>query len=123
MAKTMKGIGAITRLTRIVPRYSLLKIHKSFLRPHPDYNGVLYDHPNNSLLWFDLMTRDSYFWILVEVFRNYILAENTYFMNHIERTERKIIVLKPANKYQIIQRGHNFKNILVDDFQHHSFLY
>ena len=69
------------------------------------------------------MTRDSYFWILVEVFTNYILAENTYFMNHIERTERKIIVLKPANKYQIIQQGHNFKNILVDDFQHHSFLY
>ena len=49
MAKTMKGIGVITRLTRIVPRYSLLKIYKSFLRPHPDYDGVPYDHSNNSL--------------------------------------------------------------------------
>ena len=37
--KTMKGIGVITILTRIVPRYSLLKIYKSFLRPHRDYGG------------------------------------------------------------------------------------
>ena len=59
MAKTLKGIGVITRLTRIVPRYSLLKIYKSFLRPHLDYGGVLYDHSNNSLSWFDLTTRDS----------------------------------------------------------------
>ena len=37
--KTMKGIGVITRLTRIVPLYSLLKIYKSFLQPHLDYGG------------------------------------------------------------------------------------
>ena len=33
---------------------------------------------------FDLMTCDSYFTILVEVFMNRILAENTCFMNHVE---------------------------------------
>ena len=33
---------------------------------------------------FDLTTRDSYFTILVEVFTNHILVENTYFTNHIE---------------------------------------
>ena len=30
------------------------------------------------------------------------LAENTYFTNHIEWTEHKIMGFKPANRYQII---------------------
>ena len=33
---------------------------------------------------FNLTTRDIYFMILVEVFMNHILVENTYFTNHIE---------------------------------------
>ena len=33
---------------------------------------------------FDLTTRDLYFTILVEVFTNYILAENTHFTNLVE---------------------------------------
>ena len=33
---------------------------------------------------FNLITRDSYFRILVKVLKNHILTENTYFMNHIE---------------------------------------
>ena len=36
---------------------------------------------------FNLTTRDSYFTILVEFFTNRILAENTYFTNHVERTK------------------------------------
>ena len=32
----------------------------------------------------DLMTCDSYFTILVEVFTNHILAKHTYFTNRIE---------------------------------------
>ena len=56
--------------------------------------------PKN-LSGFDLTTRDSYFTILVEVIMNHILTKNTHFMNHVEWTDRKIIVLKPANKYQI----------------------
>ena len=51
------------------------------------------------------------------------MTKSTYFMNQKEWTEHKIIVLKPANKYQIIQQGHNFKNIPVDDFQQHEFIY
>ena len=66
------------------------------------------------------MTHDLYFTILVEVFMNRILAENMYLTNHIECTEHKIMVLKPANKYQIIWYCHNFENILIDDFWHHS---
>ena len=61
------------------------------------------------LTGFNLMTPDSYFTILVENFKNHILAENTYFMNHIEWTEHKIMVLKPTNKCQIISQCHNFK--------------
>ena len=66
------------------------------------------------------MTHDLYFTILVEVFMNRILAENMYLTNHIECTEHKIMVLKPANKYQIIWYCHNFENILIDDFGHDS---
>ena len=75
-----------------------------------------------NLSGFDLVTSDSYFTILGETFMNQILAENTYFTNHREWTEHKIMVLKAANKYQIIWHCHNFKNILIADFQHHSFL-
>ena len=50
---------------------------------------------------FNLITCDLHFMILVEDFTNHILAENKYFTNHIECTEHKIMVLKPANKYQI----------------------
>ena len=72
---------------------------------------------------FDLMTRDLVFTILVEVFMNHILAKNTYFTNHIEWTEHKIVIVKPANKYQIVWQCHNFKNILISDFHHYQFLY
>ena len=61
-----------------------------------------YVYCNCLLTGFDLTTRDSYFMILVEVFMNHILAENTYFTNHIERREHKI---------------------LIDDFHHYPFLY
>ena len=47
----------------------------------------------------DLTTRDSYFTILVEVFTNHISAELTYFTNHIEWMEHKIMGYKPANRY------------------------
>ena len=58
---------------------------------------------------FNLTTRDSYLTILFVVFTSHILGE---------KTENKIMVLKPANMYQIIQYCHNFKN-----FQRHPFLY
>ena len=33
-----------------LPRFSLLTIYKSFVRPHLDYGDVIYDQPNNSSL-------------------------------------------------------------------------
>ena len=47
MTKTMKGIGSIKRLSKMLPRHSFLTIYKSFVRPHLDYGDILYDQPNN----------------------------------------------------------------------------
>ena len=69
------------------------------------------------------MTHDSYCTILVEVFKNHILAENTFLMNHLLWTDHKIMVLKPASKYRIIQQYHNFQSNLINNFQDHSFFY
>ena len=62
------------------------------------YFFFLYRPPSSSLSGFSLTTRDS---VLIEVFMNYILAENTYFMNLIESIEHKVTVLKSTNKYLI----------------------
>ena len=75
------------------------------------------------LSWFDLTTRDSHFTILVDVFTNHVLVENTHFTNHLGLTEHKNIVLKFENTYKIIRQCHNFENILIDGFFHHPILY
>ena len=82
-------------------------------------------NPKNELRYsvLYLMTCDFYFTILVEVFTNNVLAENTYFTNHTDWTEHKIMVLKPANKYQFIWQCHNFKITLMGNFERHPFLY
>ena len=72
---------------------------------------------------FNLTNRDSYFSILVEVFTNRILAENTNFTNHAEWTEHKITAWKSVNKCQVIWQSHSFKSTLINYFQHHLFIY
>ena len=47
MTKAMKGIGVIKRLSKMLPRHSLLTICKSFVRPHLDHGDILYDQQNN----------------------------------------------------------------------------
>ena len=56
---------------------------------------------------FNLMAHDSYFAILVEVFRNHILAENTYFTNHIERTETRL------GSYNLPLSTKSFSNVIT----------
>ena len=46
----MKVIGLIKRLCKMLPQYSLLRINKSFVRPHLDYGDILYDQPSNEIL-------------------------------------------------------------------------
>ena len=56
-------------------------------------------------IYIYITTRDLYFTILVEVFTNHISAESTYFTNHTEWTEHKIMGFKPTNRYQIIRQS------------------
>ena len=46
----MQGVGVVRKLSKILPRYSLIAIYKSFIRPHLDYGDALYDQPNNKRL-------------------------------------------------------------------------
>ena len=54
MAKVMKGIDVIKRLSKMPPRHSLLTMCKSFVRPHLGYDhlgyDILYDQPSNKRL-------------------------------------------------------------------------
>ena len=45
--KAVKGIRVNKKLSVTLPRSSLLTIFKSFIRPHVDYGGVIYDLPTN----------------------------------------------------------------------------
>ena len=45
--KCNKIIGLIRRLSVCLPRKALLTIYKSFVRPHLDYDDILYDKPGN----------------------------------------------------------------------------
>ena len=46
MEKAIKEIDPIKLLRRMLLRYSLLTIDKSFVRSHLDYGDVHYDQPN-----------------------------------------------------------------------------
>ena len=50
MAKAMKEIGVIKRLSKMLPWNSLFIICKSFVRHHLEYRDILYDQPNNKCL-------------------------------------------------------------------------
>ena len=42
-SKVNKTIGLLRKLHNTLPRLPLLKIYKSFIRPHLDYGDVIYD--------------------------------------------------------------------------------
>ena len=42
-----KGIGMVKKLSRNVPRHSLVTLYKTFIRPHLDYADIIYGKPNN----------------------------------------------------------------------------
>ena len=47
IAKANKGIGIIHKLAHLLPRESVITIDKSFVRPHINYDDIIYDQPNN----------------------------------------------------------------------------
>ena len=46
-AKVNRRIGILKKLSGFLPRYSLITLYKSFIRPHLDYADIIYDQPNN----------------------------------------------------------------------------
>ena len=48
ICKAYRGIGIIKKLQHILDRKSLITIYKSFVRPHLDYRGIVFDRPNNN---------------------------------------------------------------------------
>ena len=42
-----KGIGMLNKLSNCLPRYSLVTLHKAFIRTYLDYVDIIYDKPNN----------------------------------------------------------------------------
>ena len=46
-SKACKGIGVIRILLYVLPRHSVPTIYKSFIRPHLDYGGIIYEQSNN----------------------------------------------------------------------------
>ena len=48
ISKCDKLIGIIKKLSISFPRNALLRIYKSFIRPHLDYANIIYDKPNNA---------------------------------------------------------------------------
>ena len=45
--KACKGIDVIRKLHYVLPRYSLLTIYMSLIRPHFDYGDIIYDQPKD----------------------------------------------------------------------------
>ena len=48
--KVTNGVDIIRKMNLLLPRFSLLTKYKSYIRPHLDYDDVVYDQPNNSCL-------------------------------------------------------------------------
>ena len=46
--KVNETIGLLRNLQNILPRGPLLRIYKSFVRPHLDYGDVIYDQHYNT---------------------------------------------------------------------------
>ena len=45
--KCYKIIGLIKRLSNKLPRDTILRIYKSFVRSHLDFSDIVYDKPND----------------------------------------------------------------------------
>ena len=52
--KASKGIGVIRKPLKSLPRNALLTLYKSFIRPHLDYDGIVYDQPDMNHLTVNL---------------------------------------------------------------------
>ena len=49
ISKANKGTGILRKLHYVLPRNSLITIYKSFIRPHLDYDAIIFDQPENEI--------------------------------------------------------------------------
>ena len=49
LSKANKTIGLLRKLHHILPRFPLLTIYRSFMRPHFDYDDIIYDQAYSAL--------------------------------------------------------------------------
>ena len=47
LCKINKTIGLIRKLQNLLPRSALITLYKAFVRPHLDYDDILYDQARN----------------------------------------------------------------------------
>ena len=47
LSKVKTAIGLLHKFQQTLPRQSLIKIYKSFIRPHLDYGDIVYDRAFN----------------------------------------------------------------------------
>ena len=47
ISKANKDVGVIKKLNNTLPIKALLTLYKSFVKPHLDYEDIIYDQPNN----------------------------------------------------------------------------
>ena len=50
-----RGIGLIHKLSKFLPRDSLLKCFEAYVRPHLDYGDIIYDYPGNATLSLEIL--------------------------------------------------------------------
>ena len=65
--KDNKSIGLLRKLQMIRPRWSLVTIYKSFIRPHLDYQNIIFDqaynksfHDNLELIQFNAFVGNNW---------------------------------------------------------------
>ena len=97
------GYAAASILAALTLLQMLLETEKNNLSKHAacgsNVNFLTKLHVLAYFTGFNLTTHDSYFTILVEVFTNHVLVENTNFTNHLGWTGHNIMVLKQVKNY------------------------
>ena len=94
--KTSKTIGLIRKFQPILPRFSLLTIYKTFVRPHLDYRDIIYDQTYNvsfhrkleSILFYKIIINQSPSY-LFDYIPSTVGIYNTRNATHVSRMKSK----------------------------------
>ena len=48
LSKVNKTIGLLVKVQAFLPRHSLVRVYKAFIRPHLNYGDIIYNQIHNS---------------------------------------------------------------------------